>query len=345
MRMLWLYLLFWMNIVQAQVVPLPALRAVQVSVSGLSSGAYMAVQFQVAFSRTVMGAGIIAGGPYYCAQGSVFTAITSCSCNEELLACRALPGGTRVAELIAITDWFAATQTIDPTSALAGHRVWMFSGVLDSVVPQAVSNDLHAYYRHYIGASRIFYQRNLSAEHAMPTNGYGNPCATLGAPYINHCGYDAAGELLKWIYGPLAVRNSTLAGRFIAFDQSEFIALPSWHGMADQGYLYIPPSCETGGCRLHIVFHGCQQSPGNIGTLFVRHAGYNAWADNNRLLILYPQTSATFSNPKACWDWWAHDDTRYAQKTGRQMAAIKRMVDRLSGGPAIAIICRRGRCI
>ena len=34
----------------------------QISVSGLSSGAYFAVQFHVSFSKTIMGAGIVAGG-------------------------------------------------------------------------------------------------------------------------------------------------------------------------------------------------------------------------------------------------------------------------------------------
>lgn len=34
----------------------------QLSVSGLSSGAFFAVQFHVAFSKTIMGAGIVAGG-------------------------------------------------------------------------------------------------------------------------------------------------------------------------------------------------------------------------------------------------------------------------------------------
>jgi len=345
MRILCL-LLFWAAAAQAQVMSLPALRAGQVSVSGLSSGAFMAVQFEVAFSRTVIGAGVIAGGPYFCAQGSVYTATTSCSCTSDLQSCRVRPGGTRVADLIALTDWFAATHTIDSPSALASHRVWIFSGTLDSVVPQAVSNDLLNYYRHYIGADRITYKRNLAAEHAMPTDQYGNACSVLGSPYINQCNYDAAGALLAWIYGPLAARSTSLAGRFIAFDQSEFIAAPEWHGMADAGYLYIPPACESGGgCRLHVAFHGCRQSQDDIGTLFVRHAGYNAWADNNRLLILYPQASATFMNPNGCWDWWAHDDTRYAQKAGRQMAAVKRMVDRLSSGTTIALICRRGRCI
>jgi poly(3-hydroxybutyrate) depolymerase len=365
MRLFCLFLLLFFSAAQAQIVSLPAMKAGQVSVSGLSSGAFMAVQFEVAFSSTVTGAGIIAGGPYFCSQGSVFTATTSCSCTTEIFGCRVRPGGTRVPDLIAITDWFAASHTIDATSAMAGHRIWMLSGAADSVVPQPVMNDLNTYYRHYVDANRIFYKRNLNAEHAMPTDSFGNNCLNLGSPYINNCGYDAAGELLKWIYGPLAARSSgNPAGRFVAFDQSEFLSLPGWHGMANTGYLYVPPGCDGNnaqGCRLHVAFHGCLQDLDDIGMTFVRRAGYNAWADSNRLLILYPQAAAIypFSNPNACWDWFAYDDTRYAQKNGRQMAAVKRMVDRLTGvtaivalppppspsSPTVPVRCRRGRCI
>jgi hypothetical protein len=55
---------------KAEGTKLPALgtRINATSVSGLSSGAYMAGQFQIAHSSVVMGAGIIAGGPYGCAQ-------------------------------------------------------------------------------------------------------------------------------------------------------------------------------------------------------------------------------------------------------------------------------------
>ena len=45
----------------------------QTTVSGLSSGAYMAVQFHVAFSGIVRGVGVVAGGPYYCAEGQLLT--------------------------------------------------------------------------------------------------------------------------------------------------------------------------------------------------------------------------------------------------------------------------------
>src|SRR6187551_2550199 len=40
----------------------------QTSVSGLSSGAYMAGQIEVAHSKDIVGAGIVAGGPFACAE-------------------------------------------------------------------------------------------------------------------------------------------------------------------------------------------------------------------------------------------------------------------------------------
>lgn len=50
--------------------PLPPLGVEpKVTVSGLSSGGYMAAQFAVAFSASVQGVGVLAGGPYNCAQG------------------------------------------------------------------------------------------------------------------------------------------------------------------------------------------------------------------------------------------------------------------------------------
>jgi poly(3-hydroxybutyrate) depolymerase len=57
----------------AHAAPLPALKidAANVTVSGLSSGGYMATQLHVAWSSMFKGAGVIAGGPYYCAQGSI----------------------------------------------------------------------------------------------------------------------------------------------------------------------------------------------------------------------------------------------------------------------------------
>ena len=95
----------------------------QISVSGFSSGAYMAVQFDVAFSSILRGAGIVAGGPYYCAQNSATIATTTCSC---FFGCF-VPSPTDVSELIAVTDRNAARGAIDDTANLraASHLAFL----------------------------------------------------------------------------------------------------------------------------------------------------------------------------------------------------------------------------
>ena len=42
------------------------------SISGISSGAFMAVQFGTAWSSVIKGVGVVAGGPYWCAKASGF---------------------------------------------------------------------------------------------------------------------------------------------------------------------------------------------------------------------------------------------------------------------------------
>jgi hypothetical protein len=315
----------------------------ETSVSGLSSGGFMAVQFAVAYSSLVKGAGIVAGGPYYCAQGDVDIATRKCSCTglPVISSCEVAPGSTSVDQLVDITNQRARNGALDPTQNLARQRIWMFSGTEDSVVPQPVMNDLFTYYRNYIGDENIRYRKDVQAEHAMPTDGAGNPCTELGKPYIGNCGVDGAGELLKWIYGDsLRPKNTSgLSGRLVEFDQSEFFSdrNSERYGMADRGYAYIPASCDksiNGSCRVHVAFHGCRQNAEEVDDKFIRHSGYNQWADVNNIIVLYPQTTSSFMrNPRGCWNWFDfnRDDPEYANKNGRQMLAIRAMLDRVSG--------------
>jgi poly(3-hydroxybutyrate) depolymerase len=92
---------------------------------------------------------------------------------------------------------------------------------------------------------------------------------------------------------------------------------------------------------VHVAFHGCRQSAEAVGERFIREAGYNRWADSNRLIVLYPQTQARYGlgyeggrwsyvyNPKACWDWWGYTGDRYATKAAPQMRVVQAMLERL----------------
>ena len=306
--------------------PLPALvvDASRTTVSGLSSGAYMAVQMHVAYSATFhTGAGIVAGGPYYCAQDSLATATGPCMAHS---------GSIPVASLVATTNSWAAAGSIDPVANLAGSKIYLYSGTQDQTVVQAVMNDLKTYYTSFVPAASIVYKNTLGSGHGMITDDFGSACANTAAPFVNDCNFDLAGAILQQLYGPLNARNAgALSGNFVQFDQTAFV---SGHGMASTGWLYVPASCAAGeSCRLHVAFHGCLQNSADVGEQYVRDTGYNRWADTNHIVVLYPQTgAATSANPNACWDWWGYDSANYAKKSGPQMAAVKAMVDRLASG-------------
>ncbi len=297
----------------------------QTSVSGLSSGAYMAGQFHVAFSETVIGAGIVAGGPYGCAEGQLAIALERCMQTR-----RGAPDPDR---LLKRAEALAAAGAIDPLAGLAGDRVYVFSGTEDSTVRPAVVEQTVAFYRAAgIAAAEILHVDDLAAGHAFVTEGHGSACPTTVSPFINDCDYDQAGALLGHIAGALSPPAAEPGGTMIAFDQGEFLADPAAHGLDPTGHVYVPAACMEGAaCRVHVAFHGCRQTDALIGDRFRSETGYRRWADSNALIVLYPQAHRTLLNPNACWDWWGYDDAAYATRNGRQMAAVRAMLDRLAG--------------
>lgn len=304
--------------------PLPALNIdkSQTTVSGLSSGGFMAVQLHVAYSATFKkGAGIVAGGPFYCAEGSVVHATGRCM---------ASPSGIPVSTLVSTTNSWASQGIIDPVSNLQDSRVYMFSGTLDDVVKPGVMDALKTYYNSFVPAANVVHKKDIAAQHAMVTDDWGNTCSYKGAPYINDCNFDLAGAILGQLYGTLNARNAGAldAANYVQFDQSAFITN---HGMATSGWAYVPQACKDGQpCRLHVVLHGCKQNESDVQQQYVKNTGYNRWADTNKIVMLYPQTSVAATN--SCWDWWGYDSPDYAKKSGPQMKAIKAMVDQLSSG-------------
>ncbi len=351
--------------------PLPALGLApqSLTVSGLSSGGFMAAQFEVAFSRSVAGAAIVAGGPYGCSRGSVALAMFSCSCpydesqpGTQLMrfACEA-PSPALLAER-ALGTAKANKGKIDAMSNLKRHRVWLYSGDDDPVVHPKVVNGLAAFLDlAQVPPLSVRRVRGPKAGHGMPVVTHGD-CSITRSPYINDCDLDGAGELLKWLYKqpdwqaglaqPAALRR---------FDQRPYRKAGQFDSLDDSGWVYIPQACEQAGahCKLHVAFHGCEQGQNFLtqgqpyGTVFVERAGYNRWAESAGIVILYPQIlqsdahnldgSAYKVNPKGCWDFWGYTAPLgdasivlarpYARKSAPQLRAVKAMVDALMRAP------------
>jgi len=319
--------LFSAAAVQAAVtLPSYNVRLDQTSVSGISSGAFMAVQFGVAKSAIVKGVGAVAGGPYYCAQGSMSTATGTC-----------MIGAPSITPLINTTNSWSAAGYIDAVANIANQKIWLFNGYNDGVVKASVSDSLYNFYKNYTRENNIFYKNNLKSGHAQVTANYGGSCDATGGDFMNNCAYDAAGNILQHIYGKLNAPNGgALSGSITEFSQSDFYGGDTWLiGMSHSGFAYIPASCAAQQpCRVHIAFHGCKQYATLIGSDYYANAGYNQWADTNNMIVLYPQTVATTVtplNPNGCWDWWGLADSNYARKSGTQIATISAMLNRLAG--------------
>lgn len=326
--------------------PLAALAADEsaVTVSGISSGGYMAVQFQVAHAKIVRGAGIVAGGPYYCAEASVTRALQNCM----------TPTGAKpppaMGEMTAAIDAAAKSGQIDPPDFLRDDRVWLLSGGADKTVARPVMDALAEFYRGRLPAAAIQYLKPPATGHAMPSavDPAGNPCATSEPPYINRCpspegagAFDAAGSLLRHLLPSPIASAAAAVPLATTFDQRPYIeGKPVDASLADAGYVFIPAACRGGGCRIHVAFHGCRQNAQEIGARFVESAGYNRWAETNRLIVLYPQTVSRnglafgslgwLYNPKGCWDWWGYTGSDYHTRQAPQIAAVRQMIRQLA---------------
>lgn len=324
------------------------------SVSGLSAGGFFANQFFIAHSGIMSGVGVFAGGPYGCARGEILRALNDCMSYPWFLTDEV------IAQLLDDAKKSAEQALIDPLENLKRKRVFLFSGKADKTVKPLVVEKVYGWYiAAGVSPDRISYRRDIGAGHAMPTVKYGNPCDEASkAPWMSACDYDGAGEALKHIYGdlnpPAPVTPAT--GKLVEFEQKDFVdpqpqnreELAAKTGLNEFGYAYIPKPCQEGReCRIHVVFHGCRQvydrdpdgrdldkGGAAFGLQMVMHAGYNEWANTNRLIVLYPQAQKTDSNPNGCFDWWGYTGGargRYATREAPQIKAVRAMLKALSG--------------
>ena len=308
----------------AQLPPLEILPG-SLTVSGLSSGGYMATQFQVAYSRAVAGAGVIAAGPWFCAEGVLTRALNDCLAGET--------AGPDDVRLVAIARTSGLAGVIDDPAALADDRVFVLHGARDSTVGAAVTDSLVRFYRAFVPAGQIEYETQLPAGHGFPTADSGVACEATESPWINDCDFDAAGRILGQLYEGLREPEGPARGELREFSQSGYRADGAADSLDARGLLFMPADCAAGSpCRLHVAFHGCGQGVATVGRAFAEDAGYNRWAGANRIVVLYPQVESSRMlpfNPKGCWDWWGYSGANYASRDGLQLLAVKKMVEAL----------------
>jgi len=296
-------------------------------VSGISAGGAMAIQIHVAASKTFHKAAIFAAPPYYCAQGSEITALTQCMANFF---------GVNTRPLLQAAQRYSSSGRIDDLSNLQNAKVWLYSGLFDTVVMQPVVKSAQALYGD-LGVNDISTKYDIMSEHAIITDNYGNACPFLESPYINNCNFASVSAAYSYLLGRSTntTRNgkpqaSVAQGVFHEFDQTQY---DSGNSLSySTGYYFVPDQggkkCTDSGspCTLVVALHGCNQGYSAVGDVFVKHSGYPVLDD---AVILFPQVGTSTSNPEGCFDWWGYTSASYATKSGPQVAAILNMVQAL----------------
>jgi hypothetical protein len=334
--------LFALGATRGAAEPLPGLGAdlSRTSVSGLSSGAYMAGQFQIAHSKLVIGAGIVAGGPYGCANspGAAYIPfwpfILSLNLDRALRRCMEAGGWfgsvPEAKELVVQAETLASRGRIDPLADLKNDKIYVFSGASDKTVERpVVERAVELYEELGVPRASITFVKHEKAAHGFITEDAGLACGKEGEPFIEDCDYDQAKAILEAIYGQLKGAGNEASGHYLTFDQKPFVS--DGAGMAEEGVAYIPSACSDGpACVVHVVFHGCKQERTRLGDTFIHESGYARWAANNRIIVLFPQVNASSANPNGCWDWWGYTGRRFLERDAPQMRAVTAMLNKLA---------------
>ena len=196
-------------------------------------------------------------------------------------------------------------------SQIEGKPVYIFSGLRDSVVPPRVQEQQKSFYEE-LKANVLLDAQDYN--HNVPRIGY--DCLPedtqwvidligdfVGNSFLKTCGYDAAGEMYKFLYpnlkeSPIETVNPPdldwrSNGVLRKFSQTELIDanVGTETGLDEHGYVYYPFSCKEKACNINFFFHGCQQ------TIRFRHGQgwdvvtkyrFNDYAASNDIIQIFP---------------------------------------------------------
>src|ERR1700731_4753157 len=141
------------------------------SISGISSGAFMAVQFGTAWSSVIKGVGVVAGGPFWCAKADADDFINAFTL--PLMTAKGPCGNPgpphAMSDFLAKADPKSASGDIDDLRLVSRQKIYLFHGYNDTVIAKSVTDAAADFYRHYLGdANRgnLYYQTAVGAGHS-----------------------------------------------------------------------------------------------------------------------------------------------------------------------------------
>jgi hypothetical protein len=300
--------------------PLPRLNvdAAKTTVSGLSSGAFMANQLGYAYSAPSRASACLPVALHVRRPQQLHGVHVQRDDQRSML-------NTMQAD---INNWSGTSN--DNKSNVANQKIFMFVGTSDYTVGPNPMNGVQTQYANSgVPAANLTYVSGPAPRTSFPTDFDAtgdNACNSSASPYISNCGYDGAGAMFAKFYGALNARNNAPpAGNYIQFDQTAFSTNPG-----------LSPSrlgLRAGQLRRRRGLQGARGAARLPAELRHHrrqvHQEYRLYAlgDTNSIIVLFPQTkvdntsrstsaSGSLANANGCWDWIGWYGTNFAQKSG-----------------------------
>ena len=229
----------------------------------------------------------------------------------------------------------------DPKVHLANARTFSFGPTHDRCYqPPAMENIANFKLRYAKHPEQVKLVEDQPFPHTLPVN---------VTPYYNDngnitgAGYDGPGECLRHVFGHgerLYATTTNVTKYWQPVNVSEFVLEKDrQQGMTDLAWLFLPPRCETGSCKIVILPGGCGDSPpsdhaDSSDDAFARYGFVNGivvlkpcqTGDIDR--ELYPQNHENF---RGMVDVYGQLSPLYATQKGGQMEPTGKMLKRLIG--------------
>lgn len=310
----------------------------RIAVAGISSGGFMTTQLQLAYPETFPRAAMLAGGPYDCF--AVAGGVKGCLYDSGL-------SSQQMDSMVDRATRNAGNHLLGDLAQLDHGVVYVLYGTEDVVVGPKIAGSVATFYRQLkatLGSQLADLQISEDGTHDfghtfptyLPPLPISNPragdnCNKSVSPYLGRCGFDGAKNILEHLYPEIktGAEPDGAAGKLTIVPVKSF-APAGGASIGKYFYTYTPAACLKGQpCGLLLALHGCNQNDSMIGLSFVRDVGFNRWADDYRLIVVYPQTQSTADNPGGCWDWWGYTGPQFDTRNGPQIAWLNRLVTRL----------------
>lgn len=349
-----------------KIIKMPTLKINRTGIltAGCSNTADFSEQFHVAFSSIVTGSCIFSGMPYhsavtrfpndYMVAKSRSTAAgihcVGCDANGTLTYDHAKnhPQFVDLDMLHAYAENPPVGHIIDdPKVHLANARTFAFGPTHDRCYqPPAMENIANFKLRYAKNPEQVKLVENQPFPHTLPDNDtayYNDDNNHTGA------GYDGPGECVSHVFGhgkrlyPLAKsEKASIAKYWLRVNVSEFVLEKDrQQAMTDSAWLFVPPRCNTGMCKLIVLPGGCDAffgTPpgGGSDDDFARYGFVNGFivlkpCQTGKIdRTVYPDNHENF---RGMVDVYGQLSPLYATQKGGQMEPTGKMIKRLIGMP------------